>query len=109
MHHTLEFLYGLERFGIKLGLDVVTQLLKLLGNPHHQFQSIHIAVTNGKGSVAAFCDSVLRQTGLTVGLYTSPHLIRFNERIQVNDIEITDYELVSLTELIREKMEKLTP
>jgi len=109
MHHTLEFLYGLERFGIKLGLDVVTQLLKLLGNPHHQFQSIHIAGTNGKGSVAAFCDSVLRQTGLTVGLYTSPHLIRFNERIQVNGIEITDEELVSLTELIRDKMGKLKP
>ena len=79
MQETLGYLYGLERFGIKLGLEVVTELLGLLGNPQQQLKSIHIAGTNGKGSTANFISSVLQEAGYKVGLYTSPHLIKFNE------------------------------
>src|SRR3989344_3481710 len=107
MSADLEYLYSLERFGIKLGLDVITELLKKIDNP--RFQSIHIAGTNGKGSVAAYCDSILRQTGKKIGLYTSPHLVRFNERIRVNNTEISDSDLASLTAFIRSKLGNLEP
>ena len=63
MQETLGYLYGLERFGIKLGLEVVTELLGLLGNPQQQLKSIHIAGTNGKGSTANFISSVLQEAG----------------------------------------------
>jgi len=107
MQEVLNYLYGLERFGIKLGLDVVNQLMELLDNPHKKFRSVHIAGTNGKGSTAAFLSSVLQEAGFKVGLYTSPHLIKFNERVRVNGKEISDEEIVSLTKIIRQKtMEK---
>ena len=109
MQETLDYLYGLERFGIKLGLEVVTELLELLGNPQDQLKSIHIAGTNGKGSTANFIYSVLKEAGYKVGLYTSPHLIKFNERIKINDVEISDNELVELTELIKKKKKNLQP
>jgi dihydrofolate synthase/folylpolyglutamate synthase len=80
----LKSMYGLRRFGIKLGLDTIREILDGLGNPQHHYGCIHIAGTNGKGSVASTLSAVLQQTGFTVGLYTSPHLIRFNERIQIN-------------------------
>lgn len=101
----LEYLYGLERFGIKLGLEVMQELMERLGHPEKSFKSIHIAGTNGKGSTAAFVASALRKAGYNVGLYTSPHLIRFNERIQVNGEEITDRELIYFIELVRKKIE----
>lgn len=96
LEKSLERLYALRTFGIRPGLEVTVELLNRLGNPHQAFATIHVAGTNGKGSVCAMLESVLRQTGLRVGLYTSPHLIRFNERIRVNGEEITDQELASL-------------
>ncbi len=96
--HSLERLYALRTFGIKPGLETTLALLERLGNPQHAFAAIHVAGTNGKGSVCALLDSVLRKTGLRVGLYTSPHLIRFNERIRVNGIEIDDEALAALFE-----------
>jgi dihydrofolate synthase/folylpolyglutamate synthase len=69
-----------------------------LNQPHHSFVTIHVAGTNGKGSVCAMLDSILRKAGLRVRLYTSPHLIRFNERIRVNGAEISDLELAALFE-----------
>ncbi len=96
LKQSLERLYGLRSGGIKPGLDVTVALLSRLGNPHHTFVTLHVAGTNGKGSVCAMLDSVLRQAGLRVGLYTSPHLVRFNERIQVNGEEISDPELAVL-------------
>ena len=103
MQETLDYLYGLTRFGMKLGLEVVSSLLDKLDHPEKKFKSIHIAGTNGKGSVSAYLNSILQEVGYKVGMYTSPHLIKFNERIKVNDKEISDEELVKLTKVIREK------
>src|SRR5205809_8104902 len=93
---TLEHLYRLERFGIKLGLDNIRRLLSLLGDPHHGLKVLHVTGTNGKGSVCAYAASVLEKAGYRVGLYTSPHLVRFNERIQVNRTPITDDDVLRL-------------
>ncbi len=98
---TLAYLFGLQRFGIKLGLDHITALLKKLGNPHTSFPSIHIAGSNGKGSTAAFLHSILQQAGYRVGLYTSPHLVDFSERIQINGARIGQDRVVELTRRIR--------
>lgn len=80
----LAYLFNLEHFGIKLGLQNIQILLADLGNPHLTFSSIHIAGTNGKGSTCAMIESILRAAGFRVGLYTSPHLVDFRERIQIN-------------------------
>jgi len=104
---TLDYLFGLQKFGIKLGLDNITVLLKQLGNPHAGFRAIHIAGTNGKGSTAAFLASILRQAGYRVGLYTSPHLVDFTERIQVDGVPITEKRVVQLTEQIRRVVDQM--
>ncbi len=90
----LASMFRLHRFGIKLGLDTITAMLSALGDPHKQFQTIHIAGTNGKGSVAAMLTAILRASGYSVGRYTSPHLERFNERICIDDQPISDNEVV---------------
>lgn len=79
-----------QKFGITLGLDRITQLLDRLGNPQNKFPIIHVAGTNGKGSVCAYLSSVLAAADYRLGLYTSPHLVRWTERIQVNNQEITE-------------------
>ncbi|MBI5410431.1 MAG: bifunctional folylpolyglutamate synthase/dihydrofolate synthase, partial [Nitrospirae bacterium] len=81
---SLAFLYSLQQHGIKLGLDSITALLASLGNPQDCYRSLHIGGTNGKGSTAAMAASVLQAEGYRVGLYTSPHLVDFRERIRVN-------------------------
>ena len=91
----LEEMFSLHRFVIKLGLDVIRHILDHLKHPEKTFSCIHIAGTNGKGSIAAGLASILQSSGYKVGLYTSPHLIRFNERITINGIEVTDEEIVS--------------
>lgn len=93
---TLEHLYRLERFGIKLGLDNIRRLLSLLGDPHRGLKVVHVTGTNGKGSVCAYAASVLQNAGYCVGLYTSPHLIRFNERIRVDGEPISDEDVLRL-------------
>ena len=90
----LEDLYALQRLGIKVGLEHTQRLLEICGNPKDNFMSIHIAGTNGKGSTSAMIASLLIEAGYKVGLYTSPHLIRFNERIRVNGIPITNEKIV---------------
>ncbi|MBW1740001.1 MAG: bifunctional folylpolyglutamate synthase/dihydrofolate synthase [Deltaproteobacteria bacterium] len=97
----LSALYRLRRFGIKLGLTTISRLLRGLGNPQDRFPAIHIAGTNGKGSIAAFLSSVLAQGGYKVGLYTSPHLVRFNERIQINGCPISDKDLAQVAEAVQ--------
>jgi len=92
----LKELYGLERFGIKLGLDVIRDLLRRLGNPHESFPAIHVTGTNGKGSVCAYLASIFRAAGHRVGLYTSPHLVKFNERIRVDGVMIADENVARL-------------
>jgi dihydrofolate synthase / folylpolyglutamate synthase len=97
----IRWLYGTQVAGIKLGLENVRRLLDALGNPHHRLACIHVAGTNGKGSVSAMLDSVGRAAGLRTGLYTSPHLVRFNERIQVSGQAITDDEVLAGLNVIR--------
>lgn len=91
----LNEMYGLRRFGIKLGLDVIECMLSGLNNPHHHFCCIHIAGTNGKGSIASYLAAMLTGAGYRTGLYTSPHLVRFNERICINGTEIADEDVVN--------------
>lgn len=98
----IRWLYSTQAAGIKLGLENVRRLLDALGNPHRQLPCIHVAGTNGKGSVSAMLDSVGRAAGLRTGLYTSPHLVRFNERIQVSGQPITDEEVLAGLNVIRE-------
>ena len=80
----IRFLYDLRWFGAKLGLENTFKLAALAGNPQEQLRFIHVAGTNGKGSVCAMLESIYRAAGLRVGLFTSPHLVSFAERIQVN-------------------------
>ena len=98
---SVNHLYGLQKYGIKFGLSKTTNLLKSFGNPHKGRQYIHIAGTNGKGSVAAFIASILKETGLKVGLYSSPHLIRFTERFKINGEEISQNKAMELIEELR--------
>ena len=79
-----DFLFSLNRYGIKVGLHRTKALLKKCGDPHKKINFIHIAGTNGKGSTASFIANILKYNNLKVGLYTSPHLINFNERIRIN-------------------------
>jgi len=98
----LDEMYALRRFGIKLGLETIQYILGELGNPHQKFNSIHIAGTNGKGSVAAMIANILQIHGLRVGLYTSPHLIQFNERIVINGSPIDNDQVVDLYQRVKE-------
>lgn len=99
----LEFLYGLQMFGIKLGLENSYELLQSVDNPQNSYGIVHVAGTNGKGSVCTFMREILTQAGYRVGTYTSPHLHEFNERITVNGCPITDDDLASLVEELRDK------
>ena len=103
----LESLYSLQRKGIKLGLNHISRLLAFLGNPHHNLKIIHVAGTNGKGSTCAHIESILRANGHTVGLYTSPHLIRFNERIRINGKPITNQEIIDFMRYVKKEIKKI--
>src|ERR1700682_1136190 len=80
----LEWVFGLEQFGIKLGLDNITLLLDALGHPERAFRSVHVAGTSGKGSVTAMVDAALRAAGHRSARYTSPHLVDLAERFVVD-------------------------
>ena len=84
-------------YGSRLGLDRVRELLAKLGDPQKSLKFVHIAGTNGKGSTCAMLASILHEAGLRTGLYTSPYIVRFNERIQVDGEQITDDALCALT------------
>ena len=86
----------------KLGLSTIQQILSRLGNPQHGYACIHVAGTNGKGSVASFLASILNASGYKVGLYTSPHLVRFNERIRIDNQQIADENVVSAYRAVTE-------
>ncbi|HEY5346190.1 MAG TPA: folylpolyglutamate synthase/dihydrofolate synthase family protein [Verrucomicrobiae bacterium] len=94
----VQFLYGLQIFGANFGLENTRKLAALVGNPQTQLRFIHVAGTNGKGSTCAMLESIYRAAGLRVGLFTSPHLVSFRERIQVNRQLISENELVRLVE-----------
>ena len=92
----IEFLYGLQVFGARLGLDHPRRLAALAGNPHERLRFIHVAGTNGKGSTCAMLESIYRAAGLRVGLFTSPHLVSFTERIQVDRQPVSETDVVRL-------------
>ncbi len=94
---TLAHICSLSRFGIMPGLERITALLASLGNPQRELRAITVAGTNGKGSTASFLSSILSSAGYKVGLFTSPHLISFTERIRINDDEISQEAVVDLT------------
>ncbi len=98
----VKYLYSLQKYGIKFGLSKTSNLLKKFKNPHKNQKYIHLAGTNGKGSVAAFVASILKETGLKVGLYSSPHLVRFTERFRINDKEITHEKAAALIRELRD-------
>ncbi|HCX89410.1 MAG: bifunctional folylpolyglutamate synthase/dihydrofolate synthase [Deltaproteobacteria bacterium CG12_big_fil_rev_8_21_14_0_65_43_10] len=102
---SIEYLYALQASGIKLGLTNISRLLELLGNPQRGLKSIHVGGTNGKGSVAAMVSSILDKAGYKVGLYTSPHLVNFTERIRINNHEIPESRVAELTDIIYRKIE----
>ncbi len=104
-HSTLSFLYSLQYRGMKLGLRNVRTLVRAAGNPELKFPSIHIAGTNGKGSTSSFIASCFMSAGYRTGLYTSPHLQRFNERIRINSRQIPDAEIVRITRTLRPTIE----
>ena len=103
----LEYLYSLERRGIKVGLEHTYQLLDQIGNPQQSFKSIHVAGTNGKGSTCANLASILKNANYTVGLYTSPHLVHFNERIRVNGLPISDNNILKFISQVRPHLEAI--
>src|SRR5262245_21060789 len=92
------YLYGLQKHGIKLGLETMTALMVRLGLPQIRYRVLHIAGTNGKGSTAAMAAAMLQAAGYRVGLYPSPHLVEFRERIRVNGEMITQSQVAQLTE-----------
>jgi dihydrofolate synthase/folylpolyglutamate synthase len=98
----LKTLYGFQRFGIKLGLSTIKKILAGLGDPQDTFACIHVAGTNGKGSVASSLASILYRSGYKTGLYTSPHLVRFNERIQVNNRPISNEKVVATYSAVKD-------
>jgi dihydrofolate synthase / folylpolyglutamate synthase len=97
---TLQHIYALSRFGIKPGLDRISRLLAALGNPQDGFATVHLVGTNGKGSTASFLSSILSAGGHRTGLFTSPHLISFTERIRVDGAEIDEASVVRLAERV---------
>ena len=104
---SLAYLFSLQRMGARLGTEVVSSLLARLGDPQNAFPSVLVAGTNGKGSTAAFLASILRHAGLRTGLYTSPHLVRFEERIAVDGEMIPPEDLARITTHIRGHVEEM--
>ena len=94
----IEALFARTTSGTKLGLERTTALLEKLGSPHRQLSAVHVAGTNGKGSVVATAEALLRATGLRVGRYTSPHLVDFRERITVDSTPITEEAVLEFLE-----------
>src|SRR5437867_3923713 len=93
-------------FGTKLGLENTFRLAALAGNPQNQLRFIHVAGTNGKGSTCAMLESIYRAAGLRVGLFTSPHLVSFGERIQINRQPVSRADVVRLLSELRPLLER---
>ena len=101
----LAWVYGRQSFGIKLGLDNTRRLLAAAGNPHARLRFLHVAGTNGKGSTCAMMDAILRAAGHRTGLYTSPHLVDFRERIRLDGAMIPEDAVAEGLSLLREAAE----
>lgn len=103
----LSFIHGTHKFGSKLGLENTKVLLEKIGNPQNRLRFIHIAGTNGKGSTASYIHSILKESGWTVGIYTSPYLERFEERIRIGNRLISEEAMEEGVALIREKIQEM--
>jgi dihydrofolate synthase / folylpolyglutamate synthase len=103
---SISYLYNLQKFGMKFGLYGIQQLLKCFDNPENKFRSIHIAGTNGKGSTASMIASIFIEAGYKTGLYTSPHIVSFNERIRINGEPISSRSIASFVSDIYPEVEK---
>ena len=103
----LEFISSTYKFGEKIGLENITRLMAKLGDPQNKLKYVHVAGTNGKGSTAAMLANVLYKAGYKTGLYISPYLERFNERMQINNIPIADDELAQDTQTVKNAIEEL--
>ncbi|MFZ2330400.1 MAG: folylpolyglutamate synthase/dihydrofolate synthase family protein [Atribacterota bacterium] len=103
----IKYIYNLNKYGIKLGLKNITCLLSLFDNPHLKINIIHVAGTNGKGSTSAIIHSILQNAGFKVGLYTSPHLVSFQERMVINGEYITPEEVCSLLDRLKPAINKV--
>ena len=101
------FISSTYRFGIKLGLDNISELLFKLGNPGKKIKTLHIAGTNGKGSTSSFLSTILIEAGYKVGLYTSPFLENFNERIRIQNIPVSDEKIAKATTKVKEAIDKM--
>jgi dihydrofolate synthase/folylpolyglutamate synthase len=106
---TIQFLYGLRLFGAKFGLENTFQLAALAGNPQAGLRFIHVAGTNGKGSTCAMLESIYRAAGLRVGLFTSPHLVSFRERIQVDRKLISEADVARLVAQLQPLLQQFPP
>jgi len=100
----IQFLYGLQLFGTHFGLERAQWLAALAGRPQTKLRFIHVAGTNGKGSTCAMLESIYRAAGLRVGLFTSPHLVSFRERIQVNRQFISEADVARLVTELRARV-----
>lgn len=100
------FILSREFFGMKLGLQNITEFLESIGTPQANYPTVHIAGTNGKGSTAAMIDSVLRSAGYKSGLFTSPHLVSFRERMKVNGRRISKAEVARFVDRHRKILVK---
>ena len=103
----IEWINGLRYAGEKNGLNNMRALLERMGNPERAFKMVHVAGTNGKGSTCSMLERMLRECGMKTGLYTSPYLMRFPERMRVNGVPIDDEALIRITSRVREETEKL--
>ncbi|KKW34998.1 MAG: FolC bifunctional protein, partial [Candidatus Uhrbacteria bacterium GW2011_GWC2_53_7] len=104
----LDWLYSLKTIGIMPGLEKISEAMEKLGNPQDKLRIIHVAGTNGKGSVCAMLESILRHAGYKVGMFTSPHLVDFEERFQVNREKISREDAFRLVSRVRESGVNLT-
>lgn len=100
-NEAIDFIQNRLRLGTKLGLETTTELLRRVGNPHKKLKFIHIAGTNGKGSTSAFIANILIENGYKTGMYISPYVNSFTERIQVNNKQIPKEDLARHAEKIK--------
>jgi dihydrofolate synthase / folylpolyglutamate synthase len=104
---TLRYLYTLEKSGMKFGLQNISLLLAGVGNPHQRFPSVHVAGTNGKGSTSSMLGAILTAAGYRTGLYTSPHLMKFSERIRIDGIPVPENRLAEYVRILRPMIGKI--
>jgi dihydrofolate synthase/folylpolyglutamate synthase len=104
---SINWLYGFQKHGIKLGLERIEYICNKLGNPQNNYPAIHVGGSNGKGSVCQYLNSILVLNGCNVGMYTSPHLQQFSERFIVNDKEISEKEVIDLVENVKPIVEEM--